>query len=87
MVDPPDVSEADGRDAPPSAAGAALHRLHSLSRSKTGVTGLDDLRYPNSAVSTFEALSRRLRRVYGLLFVIAGLTWVVKITILTPQTA
>ncbi|QCJ45932.1 DUF2270 domain-containing protein [Haloprofundus sp. MHR1] len=55
---------------------------HSQWREELG----DDLRYPKFKVTLLEALSRRLRRIYGLLFVIVGLTWVVKITILTPET-
>ncbi|WP_224448704.1 DUF2270 domain-containing protein [Haloprofundus salilacus] len=46
-----------------------------------------DLRYPTFKVTMLEALSRRIRRIYGLLFVIVGITWVVKVTILTPEAA
>jgi uncharacterized membrane protein len=44
----------------------------------------EDLRYPKFKVSLREAAARRIRRIYGLLFAIVGLTWVVKITISTP---
>ena len=44
-----------------------------------------DLRYPTFKVSNREALSRRLRRIYGLLFVVVGVAWVGKVTFLTPR--
>ncbi|WP_222918759.1 DUF2270 domain-containing protein [Natrinema sp. SYSU A 869] len=44
----------------------------------------DDLRHPTFKVSTREALSRRIRRVYGLLFAVAGVGWVFKVTMFTP---
>ncbi len=46
----------------------------------------DDLRQPTFKVSYFEALSRRIRRVYALLFVVVGLAWVSKITLFSPET-
>ncbi|MCU4972532.1 DUF2270 domain-containing protein [Halobacteria archaeon AArc-m2/3/4] len=46
----------------------------------------DDLRYPTFKVSTLEALSRRLRRVYGLLLTVVGVAWVCKVTLFTPET-
>ncbi|WP_126661358.1 DUF2270 domain-containing protein [Haloterrigena salifodinae] len=45
----------------------------------------DDLRNPTFKVSTREALSRRIRRVYGLLFAVAGVGWAFKITLFTPE--
>lgn len=45
----------------------------------------DDLRYPTFKVSALEALSRRIRRVYGLLFAVLALTWVLKVTLFTPE--
>ncbi len=45
----------------------------------------DDLRNPTYKVTKREATSRRLRRVYGLLFGVIGLAWVTKITILTTE--
>ncbi|WP_254769303.1 DUF2270 domain-containing protein [Salinilacihabitans rarus] len=45
----------------------------------------DDLRQPTFKVTFLEALSRRLRRVYALLFVVVGLAWVSKITLFTPE--
>jgi len=45
----------------------------------------DDLRRPTFKVSYFEALSRRVRRVYAVLFVVIGLAWVSKITLFTPE--
>ncbi|WP_226043005.1 DUF2270 domain-containing protein [Natrinema sp. DC36] len=45
----------------------------------------DDLRQPTFKVSYLEALSRRVRRVYALLFVVIGLAWVSKITLFTPE--
>ncbi|MFC7214705.1 DUF2270 domain-containing protein [Saliphagus sp. GCM10025334] len=44
-----------------------------------------DLREPTFKVSLLEALSRRIRRIYGLLFVIVGLAWVAKVTLFTPE--
>lgn len=46
----------------------------------------NDLRYPTFKVSTREALSRRLHRIYGLLFAVIGLAWIAKITLFTPET-
>ncbi len=45
----------------------------------------DDLRRPTFKVSYLEALSRRVRRVYALLFVVVGVAWVAKITLFTPE--
>ncbi|MFB1065196.1 DUF2270 domain-containing protein [Natrinema sp. H-ect4] len=45
----------------------------------------DDLRHPTFKVSTREALSRRIRRVYGLLFTVAGVGWLFKVTMFTPE--
>jgi uncharacterized membrane protein len=45
----------------------------------------DDLRQPTFKVSTREALSRRIRRVYGLLFAVAGVGWAFKVTLFTPE--
>jgi uncharacterized membrane protein len=45
----------------------------------------DDLRNPTFKVSTREALSRRIRRVYGLLFAVAGIGWAFKVTMFTPE--
>ncbi|SEP84379.1 DUF2270 domain-containing protein [Natrinema salaciae] len=45
----------------------------------------DDLRHPTFKVSTREALSRRIRRVYGLLFSVAVVGWVFKVTLFTPE--
>ncbi|QLH83946.1 DUF2270 domain-containing protein [Halosimplex pelagicum] len=44
-----------------------------------------DLRYPTFKVSVLEALSRRLRRIYGLLFAVVGVAWVAKVTLFTPE--
>lgn len=44
-----------------------------------------DLRYPTFKVSTFEALSRRVRRIYGLLFAVLGVAWAAKVTLFTPE--
>ncbi|ELZ24518.1 hypothetical protein C475_12290 [Halosimplex carlsbadense 2-9-1] len=44
-----------------------------------------DLRYPTFKVSALEALSRRLRRTYGLLFAVVGAAWVAKVTLFTPE--
>lgn len=46
----------------------------------------DDLREPTFKVTYFEALSRRVRRVYALLFVIVGLAWASKVTLFSPGT-
>jgi uncharacterized membrane protein len=46
----------------------------------------DDLRYPTFKVGTREALSRRVRRIYGLLFAVLGIAWVAKVTLFTPET-
>lgn len=46
----------------------------------------DDLRHPTFKVTTIDALSHRLHHVYGLLFVILGAAWVLKITAFTPET-
>ncbi|WP_049928536.1 DUF2270 domain-containing protein [Halopiger goleimassiliensis] len=46
----------------------------------------DDLRYPTFKVSAREALSRRIRRIYGLLFAVIGVAWVAKVTLFTPET-
>ncbi|WP_455449552.1 DUF2270 domain-containing protein [Natrinema thermotolerans] len=45
----------------------------------------DDLRRPTFKVSAREALSRRIRRVYGLLFAVAGVGWAFKVTLFTPE--
>lgn len=45
----------------------------------------DDLRNPTFKVSFLEALSRRLRRVYGLLFAVTGIAWVFKVSLFTPE--
>lgn len=44
-----------------------------------------DLRYPTFKVSALEALSRRVRRIYGLLFGVLGIAWVAKVTLFTPE--
>ncbi|WP_255170511.1 DUF2270 domain-containing protein [Natrononativus amylolyticus] len=46
----------------------------------------DDLRYPTFKVTALEALSRRLRRIYVLLFTVVGVGWVAKVTLFTPET-
>lgn len=46
----------------------------------------EDLRRPTFKVSVLEALSRRIRRVYGLLFVVLGVAWASKVTLFTPET-
>ncbi|MDG5819986.1 DUF2270 domain-containing protein [Natronococcus sp. A-GB7] len=46
----------------------------------------DDLRYPTFKVTSWEALSRRIRRIYALLFVVLGVAWVAKVTLFTPET-
>lgn len=45
----------------------------------------DDLRRPTFKVSYLEALARRIRRVYALLFVVVGVAWVSKVTLFTPE--
>ncbi|OIB56284.1 DUF2270 domain-containing protein [Natrialba sp. SSL1] len=45
----------------------------------------EDLRRPTFKVSFFEALSRRVRRVYALLFAIVGVAWLSKVTLFTPE--
>ena len=45
----------------------------------------EDLREPTFKVSFREALSRRVRRVYGLLLASLGIAWVVKVTLFTPE--
>lgn len=45
----------------------------------------EDLRYPTFKVSTLEALSRRVRRIYALLFAVLGVSWVAKVTLFTPE--
>ncbi|WP_135534410.1 DUF2270 domain-containing protein [Halostella pelagica] len=45
----------------------------------------DDLRNPTFKVTVTEALSRRVHRVYGLLFGILGIGWVAKVTMFTPE--
>ncbi|WP_224450512.1 DUF2270 domain-containing protein [Haloprofundus salilacus] len=45
----------------------------------------DDLRQPTFKVSYFNALSRRVRRVYALLFVVVGLAWASKVTLFSPE--
>lgn len=47
----------------------------------------DDLRHPTFKVTTLEALSRRIRRIYGLLFAFLALAWIAKITVFSPETA
>ncbi|WP_123534596.1 DUF2270 domain-containing protein [Halosimplex salinum] len=44
-----------------------------------------DLRSPTFKVTTLEALARRLRRTYGLLFLVVGIAWVAKVTLFTPE--
>lgn len=46
----------------------------------------DDLRSPTFKVTFLEALSRRIRRIYGLLFVVIGVAWIAKVTLFTPET-
>ena len=46
----------------------------------------DDLRNPTFKVTAREALSRRLRRIYGLLFAVLGVAWLAKVTLFTPET-
>lgn len=45
----------------------------------------EDRREPTFKVTWFEALSRRVRRVYGLLFALLGVSWVAKVTLFTPE--
>ena len=40
-----------------------------------------DLRYPTFKVTTREALSRRIKRIYGLLFGVVGVSWLAKVTL------
>lgn len=44
-----------------------------------------DLRQPTFKVSWLESLSRRIRRVYALLFSVMGIAWVAKVTLFTPE--
>jgi uncharacterized membrane protein len=46
----------------------------------------DDLQYPTFMVNAQEALSRRVRRIYGLLFAVLGVAWAAKVTLFTPET-
>ena len=46
----------------------------------------DDLRFPTFKVTVQEALARRIRRIYGLLFAVLGVAWVAKVTLFTPET-
>ncbi|MFP8951477.1 DUF2270 domain-containing protein [Natrialbaceae archaeon A-arb3/5] len=46
----------------------------------------DDLRNPTFKVTSWEALSRRVRRIYALLFTVLGVAWVAKVTLFTPET-
>lgn len=46
----------------------------------------EDLRYPTFKVTATEVLSRRLRRIYGLLFGVIGVAWIAKVTMFTPET-
>lgn len=46
----------------------------------------DDLRTPTLKMSFREALSHRLRRVYGPLLTVLGIAWMLQITLFTPQT-
>ncbi|WP_050050300.1 DUF2270 domain-containing protein [Halostagnicola sp. A56] len=45
----------------------------------------EDLRYPTFKVTLLEALSRRVRRIYALLFAVLGVSWVAKVTLFTPE--
>ncbi|MDJ1432149.1 DUF2270 domain-containing protein [Halostagnicola sp. A-GB9-2] len=45
----------------------------------------EDLRSPTFKVTEIEALSRRVRRIYGLLFAVLGMAWVAKVTLFTPE--
>ena len=45
----------------------------------------DDLRRPTLKISFREALSRRIRRVYGPLLTVLGAAWVLKITLFAPD--
>lgn len=45
----------------------------------------DDLRVPTFKVTLREALSRRVRRVYGLLLASLGVAWAAKVTLFTPE--
>lgn len=46
----------------------------------------DDLQTPTYKVTVYEAISRRLSRIYGLLFAILGIAWIAKVTLFTPET-
>jgi len=45
----------------------------------------DDLRHQMFKVDSVEAVSRRIRRIYGLLFSVLGASWVAKVTLFTPE--
>lgn len=45
----------------------------------------EDLRTPTFKVTTLEAASRRVRRIYALLFVVVGAAWIGKVTVFTPE--
>lgn len=45
----------------------------------------DDLRNQTFKVTTLEAVSRRVRRIYALLFVVVGTAWIAKVTLFTPE--
>ena len=45
----------------------------------------DDLRKATFKVTRAEALSRRLSRIYGLLFGVLGVAWMAKVTLFTPE--
>ena len=45
----------------------------------------EDLRTPTFKVSRGEALSRRLRRVYGFLITLLVVAWIAKVTLFTPE--
>jgi len=44
-----------------------------------------DLRYPTFKMTAREAVARRVRRVYGLLFAVVGVAWAAKVTLFTPE--
>lgn len=44
-----------------------------------------DLRTSTFKVTAREALSRRLRRIHGLLFAVIGGAWIAKVTLFTPE--
>lgn len=46
----------------------------------------DDLQSPTHKVTLFESISRRLTRIYGILFTLLGLAWIAKVTLFTPET-